>query len=70
MLHVKVLAIEDSPDYAALIAKWLSGKIQNLRFEVVLTESLTSATKHLSAEDFGVVLAPGEDACMSAGCLP
>ena len=53
---VKLLAVEDSPDYAALIRSWLSGNNRNIQFEVTVIQSLGAALGRLASEEFDVIL--------------
>ncbi len=55
-MTIRVLAIEDSRDFSALIEIWLSRRAQNIAFELTLTESLAHATMHLANEEYDVVL--------------
>jgi two-component system, cell cycle response regulator len=55
-VQIKVLAVEDSPDYAALISTWLSSKSRNISFELVMTSSLVSAKQHLASDTYDVAI--------------
>lgn len=54
---LNVLLVEDSPDYSALVLRWLSGDSNPAEFSLIWTDSLAGALARLESGDIDLILA-------------
>ena len=53
---LNVLLVEDSPQYSALVVRWLSGDPSKAEFALIWTDSLASALARLEKRDIDLIL--------------
>jgi Flp pilus assembly CpaE family ATPase len=56
MKMLKVLLVEDSPEYSSLVLHWLSGNPSQTEFSLVWTDTLAAALARLDTGDIDVIL--------------
>ena len=53
---LSILLVEDSPEYASLVLRWLSGAANQIEFTLIWTDSLAAALARLEQADIDLIL--------------